>query len=601
MDGTLNSALEGINAALRTNAAAEAMNASAELLTVYPMSVRAWRARAAGLEADGQFSQAADAYGRVLDVVPSDAAAMVAYARNLHAAGRAGEADEAARQALDYDPENALLRRYAHDGRGAQHLGTVGRVQFARTQFHAGLSNRAIAKLHGLLETQPTRIDAHVELADMLYRNSVRFTSAEICRQILASHPSCLIANAILMTHNQRTGNPDRAQQFAAVIDQIDPDHRETVALLGERSPVRIIEAPVHALSATIAPLEDEESRSDFVDQLIASASIAPAPVAPSRPLVGPGGVNPHVGVADPDTDENEALGNALGAALADDATTPAERESTAVFELPPLDWSGTEPTNTTVSEAVSDVLPVISRPNVTDEGVMVEPLAWAHAEVDGTALNEDTVTSALASDTFNGAVEDADFADEPIDLLELDEDKDPETPDDDDASALMLPDTVVKHAGDAPTDVAAKTATETADDEHGIVFGKSTRRPMLLDRTPVDAPQPTFIEHGQRMIRIDTMAPLVPKTAPRPKPADLLEAARAALSTANFAEATTLYKQLIAKGRLLDEIISDLSAATETHAQQHLLFEALGIAHTRKGNIPAAMTALHEAQRLAR
>lgn len=609
MSGTLNSALEEISAALRTNASAEAMNASAELLSAYPLSVRAWRARAVALEADGQFSQAAEAFGRVLDIVPSDAAALVAYARNLFAAGRGDEADDAARQALDYDPDNAILRRYAHDGRGPAHIGTSGRVQFARNQFHAGLANRAIAKLRGILEGQPTRVDVHVELADMLHRNSIRFTSAEICRHVLTSHPNCLIANAILAVHNQRVGNPDVAQRHLSVVAQIDPDGRETVALLGSRSPVRISDALVGASVGAIAG-EDDESRSDWVDQLIASTSTPPAPVSSKA---GPG-------VIDPDTDENELLGK--------DLTTGAqnmvagvdgvdEYESTINFELPPLDWSSVDASSSEVTridsaprvDAGADNARIESRQRVTDEGVTVEPLDWAHVESTAT-----TDTPADAAETPTDArPDDADASDD-IDI----DDGEPEfaidTPiahgdaDIDDEEALdhassEVDDEAALAPGDAENDADAGEDLDRSGstNDSGIVFGRTSRRPLPSERG--SAPAPEFIEHGARMIRVDTMKPesTASRSGVRGKPADLLSSARTAIDQNAFDEATAAYKQLVAKGRLLDDVIGDLQRAIAAHPGVIALHEALGIALTRKGEIPAAMAAFREAQRIAR
>jgi tetratricopeptide (TPR) repeat protein len=634
MPGTLNSALEEINMALRTSALPDALNATTELLTIYPMSVRAWRARAAALEADGQFNQASEAYGRVLDIVPSDAAALVAYARNLFAAGRADEADDAARQALDYDPDNALLRRYAHDGAGPAHIGTAGRVQFARNQFQSGLGNRAIAKLRGVLESHPSRVDTHIELADMLHRNSVRFTSAEICRHVLASHPNCLIANAILATHNQRIGNPDTAQQHMAVLTQVDPDGRETVALLGSRSPVQIKEAPTRQ-TASAGAAEDDESRSDWVDQLIASTSTPPAPVS-SKVVVIP---------ADPDTDENELLGQSIGA-ISSAPAAPAqtvvddEHEATINFELPPLDWSvaGTSDDDVTNTIAGDVRVPltdsaVTDTQRVTDEGVLVEPLDWSRDDNEFGADTPDIeieqpTSSVTGSDTASAVSDDAGVADVDDDEVEAeaevedtvsdiaDDVLDLDKPDDDgeaivsEASDAETAESLTAERADAATlgestndDLGIGTEPEPQSNEQatGIVFGRSSRRPLSIERD-AETP-PAFIEHDSRLIRVDTMKPDLPvaKSSSRLKPADLLANARAAIDAEAFDEAAATYKQIVAKGRLIDEVIGDLNGAIGAHSGVIALHEALGIALTRKGDTQAALAAFREAQRLAR
>ncbi len=373
MDGivTLNTALEQVNTALRGNTPAEALNATAELLAAYPESVRAWRARASALETAGQYSAAAEALGRVLDIVPSDALALVAHARMLNASGRSAEAAEAARLALDYDQDNAQLRKFAQQDSALHqmHPGSAhaGRVHMARTQFQNGLTNRAIAKLHNLLQSHPTRTDTYVELADMLWRSSIRHTAAEMCRKILESHPHCLTANAILMAYSRRMEDPGAEQRHLAAIAQVDPDHRETFGLLAEKSPVRIIDVPVQNSSARPLVEEDEESRSDWVDQLIASSSVAPPPTG--RP-----------------------------SALAPSDSVIDDREATAIHELPPLDWSIVDAQEITpvddelLAEAALDraqspdapVEPAGAAVRVTDEGVAVEPLDWERVEDEG-------------------------------------------------------------------------------------------------------------------------------------------------------------------------------------------------------------------------
>jgi hypothetical protein len=373
---------------------------------------------------------------------------------------------------------------------------------------------------------------------------------------------------------------------------------------------VRISDALVGASVGAIAG-EDDESRSDWVDQLIASTSTPPAPVSSKA---GPG-------VIDPDTDENELLGK--------DLTTGAqnmvagvdgvdEYESTINFELPPLDWSSVDASSSEVTridsaprvDAGADNARIESRQRVTDEGVTVEPLDWAHVESTATT---DTPADAAETPT-NARPDDADASDDDIDI----DDGEPEfaidTPiahgdaDIDDEEALdhassEVDDEAALAPGDAENDADAGEDLDRSGstNDSGIVFGRTSRRPLPSERG--SAPAPEFIEHGARMIRVDTMKPesTASRSGVRGKPADLLSSARTAIDQNAFDEATAAYKQLVAKGRLLDDVIGDLQRAIAAHPGVIALHEALGIALTRKGEIPAAMAAFREAQRIAR
>ena len=214
---SLNTALDDVHAALRHNDHARALSQTAELLSSYPEGVRVWRARASTLESAGQFEAAAEAYNRVLDVMPADAAAMSGYARSLSAAGRALEAGEAARQALDYEWDAERMRQITR----AEFKATTGRIALARGQFQAGMHNRAFGKMRGLLEQQPSRADAHVVLAELLWQAGARHVAAEVCDTILASHPNSLSAHAMLMSLARRRGDAVSERHHAAVIARV--------------------------------------------------------------------------------------------------------------------------------------------------------------------------------------------------------------------------------------------------------------------------------------------------------------------------------------------------------------------------------------------
>ena len=108
-------------------------------------------------------------------------------------------------------------------------------------------------------------------------------------------------------------------------------------------------------------------------------------------------------------------------------------------------------------------------------------------------------------------------------------------------------------------------------------------------------------------MIRIDTMKPAPVVETPsgvaagNPKrgkasPDELLDAARKALDVAEVDRAAECYEQLISKGKHLDEVIEDLESAALSYPGAQRVYEVLGMAHTRKGNVASALEAYRKA-----
>lgn len=573
---SLNTALEHVHDALRSNDHTRALSITAELLAAYPEAVRVWRARASTLEAAGQFEAAAEAYNRVLDIMPSDAAAMSGYARSLSAAGRALEAGEAARQALDYEWDSERMRQITR----AEFKATTGRIALARGQFQAGMHNRAFNKLRGLLEQQPSRADAHVVLAELLWHAGARHVAAEVCDTILASHPNSLSVHAMLMSLARRRGDAATERHHATILTRVDPDHRETYGLLGEQSSLRVTDVPAVIGVPGYLATEDADTRSDWVDGLIASTSAAPLP-ATRPPAAEPeqtGAQTPEAGTAtapdDIDEPDTEVSIVTYGSAVRDDdfddlgdidtappktqaeeligtadlvsdslveeaASAPVaerdEREATAALELPPLDWSSVDGDDATGnfddvqgpsdSEIVgADELPPAravraAGPRTTDEGVVIEPLDWAQTEDD----------------------------------------------DDDDVMGEASDDSVV----------------------FGVERGRANDNTHAAQGTTASAPlAPATAEpHGPHAAR-----------GGKNKPDALLQSARAAIDTGDIETASAKYEQLVTKGKLVDAVVDDLETATLSFPSAKRLYEVLGQAHTRRGNIPAALDAYRRA-----
>jgi tetratricopeptide (TPR) repeat protein len=294
---TLDAALSEVSEWVAAHQLEQAIQRCNELLAAYPVAVRVIRARAQALEADGQAAQATDDYRRVLEILPTDEASLLGLARCLAATDQHSEAATLARQALDYAPQNAEALQIAGDElAGKQPDGKIAR---SRDLLKGGISGRAITLMRRMNEAEPDRTDVQVLLAEMLWRNGIRISSAELCQAILDDQPDCLNAHVILSAIWAQAGNADLEALHHRAIEPLDPDYRQTREWLGEASPLQprdVPAAPNMPAPSQPAPEEPEEDgdvdRSAWVDDLIASSG----PVNPLPPQAPAGESDVYAG-----------------------------------------------------------------------------------------------------------------------------------------------------------------------------------------------------------------------------------------------------------------------------------------------------------------
>jgi cytochrome c-type biogenesis protein CcmH/NrfG len=80
--------------------------------------------------------------------------------------------------------------------------------------------------------------------------------------------------------------------------------------------------------------------------------------------------------------------------------------------------------------------------------------------------------------------------------------------------------------------------------------------------------------------------------------PAELMEA-RGHISNGDMEQAAESYTQIIKSNQHLETIIQDLQAATQLHPGAIYLWQALGDAHLRAGQIQLALDAYNQAEKL--
>ncbi|HEY3340620.1 MAG TPA: tetratricopeptide repeat protein, partial [Anaerolineae bacterium] len=413
---TLNDALSEVGASVAAHQFEPAIQRCNELLAAYPSAVRVIRARAQALEKSGRPSSASEDYRRVLEILPTDDGAMLGLARCLSTADKSGEAATLARQALDYVPQNAEALQIA----GIEPAGRPpeGDIARSRALLRGGIAGRAITLMRRMNEAEPDRTDVQVLLAEMLWRNGVRITTAELCQAILDEQPDCLNAHVILSAIWAQAGNHDLEALHQRALQPLDPDYRQTFEWLGDASPLQPHDVPAllnaspqpPAAPQAQPPADGDPDRSAWVEDLIASSGpVTPLPpqerptsVAPANPVseseVYAGEVTDtaplewapvetdHTGSADEAASELPQWLRNLQASAAHDpaietAQPPAEAAPAdkAVLELPPAvgeivalktDWL---PLTSETSPEALPAAPAEAIPTVADPPVAVD------------------------------------------------------------------------------------------------------------------------------------------------------------------------------------------------------------------------------------
>lgn len=419
-ESTFSDALSEVDVAIAASDFDRAIALTDELRATRRDALSLWRVRARAFESAGRWADAADAYGRVLDITPTDASALAGNARALLALGQVDEARRMARQALDHMPANLQMARLASDeGEPYEPDATSQLFREACEQLKAGLSERATVRLRHVSAQWPLRADAQVTLAHALWRSGRYAGAAEVCQSILDDQPDCLDAHALLLALWGRIGPAGLNQAHVRAIERIDPDHRCTNALLGVASPLEIRDVPAMRADTAALDEDDEVSRNDWVDNLVAAAMSAPKPLERAKTTLD--FATSATPLEDLEDDDTAIAESAIEGDVTDVANVDTETGAEAA-QAPsePLQWAAAEHTTTLLEdeagrdEIAAEWLPVdepgadaggfiaMRSANVVpdaEDGVppSIEPLQW-EAEADRRTTDQATFAPALPS-----------------------------------------------------------------------------------------------------------------------------------------------------------------------------------------------------------
>lgn len=480
-ESTLSDALSEVDTALAASDNERAAGLASELLLAYPNAVAVLRQRARALAAAGRSLQAAEVHRRVLEMLPADGEALAGLARTLHNAGQHLEARDAARQALDYLPNDEMLRRIAA-GEGQPFDPDAVSLQFvkARTDALAGMMHRGAAGLRSVIAKSPERTDAKIVLMQALWRKGARIAAAEQAQTVLDEYPYCLNAHLLMLELWRDAGASNMERVHLQAIDQVDPDHRVTRAMLGTQSPLPVKDVPARPAQPTepAAAEEDPLAREAWVDSLMAESSALPKPLEQLH------------------LTDNESAGAAADE-IAADAAAEIDEQSEFISSLLPLEWSAANDLSEespqddfsvswidgNVKDAFSPARPRAAEPDPRD-GVPAElpPLEWEGAGEAGAAQphtdHRTAVDGGIASRAAAPAVADESAQTDNPPLKPL--------------AAAGIVAAAVKRSEDAPE--TGKAGAE-AQDAQPLATVEQTSQAITQTAPPESAAQPSALE----------------------------------------------------------------------------------------------------------
>lgn len=204
---------------------------------------------AQALVVQGDESGALDLYRRVLGADPENADAYVGIARIFHNREQLEEAVWYMERAYELAPVQSktrqeLLRLYARLGGTPRERLKLTRGALGRLYVQEGLFAQAIREFREIASAAPSRYDTRVALAETLWRAGQTRQAADVAQSLLGSLPYCLKANLILGTAWHESGI-EESETFLQRAQALDPSNQIAQKLLGERSPLRPVQAKV--------------------------------------------------------------------------------------------------------------------------------------------------------------------------------------------------------------------------------------------------------------------------------------------------------------------------------------------------------------------
>lgn len=235
-----------------------AIHITRHILRHYPRHLEAYRLLGQALLSAGNSQEAARQFRRVLSADPEDVSARLGLADFHQAAGDLDKARRHLQRALELAPDDSRLRArldqldQLYPAADRPPKPDITRAALGRIHARAGLYDKAAREFEAVLAASPNRADVQTALAEVLWRTGRPQEAAEICHSILKKLPHALKANLILGALWSDNAQPDQAEPYLRLAEELDPDNLVAQSFLGEAS-------PLPPLVPTIQPLGEHQ------------------------------------------------------------------------------------------------------------------------------------------------------------------------------------------------------------------------------------------------------------------------------------------------------------------------------------------------------
>jgi tetratricopeptide (TPR) repeat protein len=255
-----------------------AIHITRHILRHYPRHVESYRLLGQALLATDNYQEAARQFRRVLSADPEDVASRVGLARIYGATGDLDKAIWHIRRAVELSPGDSDFREQlgrlisASQAGDASEPVQITRVALGRIYARRRLHAKAIQEFKTALTRDQARTDVQAALAEVLWQAGHHLEAVEVCHRIRKKLPYALKANLIIGALCLDNHQPDEAEPYLALAQELDPENTVAQSLFGETS-------PLPPLTAKIEPLGEDEIEST-------QPKSPPTPLAEGAPVV---------------------------------------------------------------------------------------------------------------------------------------------------------------------------------------------------------------------------------------------------------------------------------------------------------------------------
>ena len=232
---SLQAAYDQARSFLEVNKVEQAIGVAQHILEYFPENLEAHRILGEAYLAGRQFDLAEVAFGRVLHSDPENIPAHVGLGITYERQGKLDRAVGEFEQALEVRPDmpelrSQLLRLYTEVWGAEGATLRLSRPGLARLYAKGHMLPQAIQEFRSVIDESPDRFDAHVGLAESLWRDGQTEVAAETCEGILAERADVLKANLLLGYIRQAAGDAS-GEPFWRFAQQLEPYQQVARAL----------------------------------------------------------------------------------------------------------------------------------------------------------------------------------------------------------------------------------------------------------------------------------------------------------------------------------------------------------------------------------